>query len=122
MRRTPLAFLFLLGACAILAIVLSRSPESPADDARVQAFRVCHAAAKARLKAPASAKFPNPNSAGVESSIFNKASDFRGQSIPAGSRHVASYVDAQNAFDALIRTHFDCLIDQSGRVLVIEFR
>ena len=58
---------------------------------------------KKQLKAPATAKFPW----GVSDQAVTYLGDNR--------YHVKSYVDAQNTFGALIRTHYTCILrDQGG--------
>lgn len=70
------------------------------SEIRAEVTVACERAVEAQLRSPASADFPWGHVAGVE--------------ILGGDRYrLRSYVDAQNAFGALIRNNFTC--DATGR-------
>jgi hypothetical protein len=108
------ASLLVLGVIGWLAIALtptsSTAPpanitstpraQAPADADETNAFVMCKDFVKDRLKAPASADFP----------WLDRQVTKRGP----GRFTVVSYVDAQNAFGAKIRTHYSCTVSFKG--------
>jgi len=58
----------------------------------------CQTFVKQQLKAPATAKFPNPYTPGTH--VMH--------ALPNGVFQISSHVDAQNSFGALIRNTWDC--------------
>jgi hypothetical protein len=119
--------MLVIGGCVAMVILTPRSKEAEEKDrreaARVQALQVCHDAARGRLKAPASAKFPSVYTPpeGVESGVIEKSTTLDNLTLRPGSRFVRSYVDSQNSFGALIRTRFACAVDENGRLLAFSF-
>lgn len=77
----------------------SRPPAPP--HSAVAAYTMCKSFVRDRLKAPRTARFPWSAS---ESTI----------DLGSGRYHVTSYVDAQNAFGAMLRTKFDCTVQWTG--------
>ena len=85
----------------MLCYLAYQSPEDVAKkdvegDPGIAAFR-CQDFVKGQLKAPSTAQFPNPYSAGT--TVVR---------VAPGHYRVTSYVDAQNSFGAQIRTPFIC--------------
>jgi len=85
----------------------SRSVKTPEEIERdrihndiTEARVVCKKFVKARLKSPSTAKFPyiSPD----EVLILDK-----------GCYGITSYVDAQNSFGAIMRTHFRCIVEKN---------
>lgn len=72
-------------------------PPSPPSESQVRAEVAvrCESAVEAQLLSPASADFPFGHGANV-------------QELGANRYRLVSYVDAQNAFGAQVRTHFTC--------------
>lgn len=98
------------GGCATIAvlslfaiILLSRNSGGPAvesTDLRADAYFACTEFAKRQLKAPATAKFPD-------------YSDRSAIQISTGQEKrwiVATHVDAQNSFGAMIRSDVGCFM------------
>lgn len=69
------------------------------------AFSHAKDAVKSQLKAPSTAKFAD----GYDKKSKNKINDDE-------SVIIQSYVDAQNSFGAMIRTHYRCTVDIHGKV------
>lgn len=69
------------------------------------AFRHAKAAVKEQLKAPSTAKFADG---------YDKESKYKINEDE--SVVIQSYVDAQNSFGAMIRTHYRCTVDKYGKV------
>src|SRR5690348_2116054 len=69
----------------------------------VTAWRICQDRVRERLKAPSTADFPAYDPAAVSSS---------GATIAV--YRIASYVDADNAFGAHIRTRYECAVQWTG--------
>ena len=107
--------LLITGALAASACA-DTSPEAKArqalDTARIQTTIACEERMSAQLKSPGSADYPFAHSTAVE---------------PLGERRyrLASYVDSQNAFGAVLRTNFACIVEGSGEdpagYRVVEF-
>lgn len=70
-----------------------REAELAAQNAAIEAFVMSQTFVKRQLRAPATAKFPSILDATVED-------------LGDGRFFVSAYVDAENAFGALIRTHY----------------
>lgn len=67
----------------------------------VAAYTMCKSFVRDRLKAPRTAKFPW--------SASEATTDLGG-----GRYQVVSYVDAQNAFGAMLRTNYSCTVQWAG--------
>ena len=74
-----------------------------------EAVHACQEFATQWLLAPATAQFPPLDTAEVK-----RAYDIQGNEMPQ-SYEVRSYVDAQNAFGALIRQRYQCIVTLDGR-------
>jgi hypothetical protein len=99
--------LFMLAMCP--STKPTRSPAQAAQDRAVDETRViCQEAIKATLKAPATAKFPHISTSEVGRAAENK-----------DIVRILTYVDAQNSFGAVIRTHFQCDCRQQGNRWVL---
>lgn len=83
-----------------------QDPQTIQRNMQVQdAFRHAKAAVKKQLKTPSTAKFAD----GYDSESKYKINDDE-------SVIIQSYVDAQNSFGAMIRTHYRCTVDKYGKV------
>lgn len=98
-------FVIILALVAVGGILSTMSggrgpttPKEPHDTAG--AFSVCKQFVTQRLRAPATAQFPNTFSPDVQSD----------GGTPAGAYTITSYVDSQNGFGALLRTPFVCKV------------
>ena len=69
----------------------------------IMAFVMCQKPAAKQLRAPSTAKFPSITSQGVSSKHEG-----------GGVYDVHGYVDAQNAFGAMIRTNWKCNIKENN--------
>ncbi|MFW6342881.1 MAG: hypothetical protein ACOC00_07665 [Halothiobacillaceae bacterium] len=78
---------------------------APAPVSEIGAWSACKSAAKARLKAPATAEFPwRPDSS---------------SKISTDQMRVTGYVDAQNGYGAVVRSQVVCAVDDvDGRAVV----
>ena len=91
----------IIGGIFVLVVVglawnTPSAPPTP-DYSSVGAFTMCRQFVEARLKAPASAKFP-------------WASEAATTDLGGGKFRVLSYVDSQNSFGAMIRNNYDCSV------------
>ena len=108
--------ILIAGALAASACV-DTSPEAKAkqalDTARIQTTIACEERMNAQLKSPGSADYPFAHSTSVEA--LAEPNRYR----------LASYVDSQNAFGAVLRTKFACIVEGSGEdpagYRVVEF-
>lgn len=98
-KKIIIGLLAVIIVCII--IVVGNMPEAPntssVQDKAIEAFFASQEFVKKQLKAPATTKFPDPSQARV---LIGENSHYR----------VISYVDAQNSFGALIRSHYECLL------------
>jgi len=99
----------LLGALALIvgaAVVgMALSSDAPPAASQADGYYACQAAAQRLLKAPSTAQFPRLGDAEVRMTPSTKDSyEF----------HIVSYVDAQNAFGAMIRTRWICRISKTS--------
>ena len=78
-----------------------RDPTTGGGETR--AFVMCQQPVEGQLRAPSTAKFPYTTSPGVSSTH-----------IGGGVYNVHGYVDAQNAFGAMIRTNWICKIKENA--------
>lgn len=87
-------------------------PPKPEHDS-ISAFVMSQNFTKKQLKAPSTAKFP-------------RYSEGRVADLGNGEYRVSSYVDAQNAFGAMIRTNYICKVKYVGndkwQLLEFEFQ
>lgn len=102
-----------LGAVVVVAVLVAvistltrdDSPEGVAKRELSEASSIvtviCENAVKSRLKSPGSADFPFGHGTAVTSS-------------GPGAYTLASHVDSQNGFGAMLRTHFVCSVSGSG--------
>jgi hypothetical protein len=74
----------------------TKSPKAPHDT--VAAYSICQQFVEERLKAPGSAKWPWIHTDQVTEHLGN------------GKYRIKSYVDSQNVFGAMVRTHFVCVV------------
>lgn len=83
----------------ITVMIIGCRADPFADQARLQgdALAACNKFVEARLRAPATAVFPDPS-----------VTEF--YETPEEHAEITSYVDAQNAYGALIRTKFTCVV------------
>ena len=96
--------ILLLGGCVVLMMLPEseeRKGQRALNDGQVNTTVLCEHAMTQRLRAPGSADYPF----GHVSSV-TKAGENRFQLV--------SYVDAQNAFGAKLRTRFRCVVEGSG--------
>lgn len=97
-------FLLMFGACWYV-LTPDNSPEAQAERARSSARAItttlCEDAMTRLLRSPGSADYPFGHVANV-------------QSIGENRYRLASYVDAQNVFGALVRTEFECVVEGAG--------
>jgi len=118
-KDTAIGCFLLLAIVAGCSFWLSRKSDTPeaqqkrADsDARVAVTTLCEREMTARLRSPGSADYPWDHVGKV-------------QNIGGNRYRLQSYVDAQNAFGALIRTNFVCTAEGSGAELdgykVVDF-
>lgn len=70
------------------------------EPSTVDAYRVCRDAMRDRLKAPATAEFQSA----YEAAITQQDTYY----------FVESWVDSENAFGALLRTHYTCTVQHVG--------
>lgn len=105
LRLALLGGLLIVGLL-MLAAVFSSGDEGPERGDRYGAFDVCTQVVKERLRAPATAKFPNPYE---EDGEVRVSSDFDKRWT------VRSHVDAENGFGANIRTDWTCVVDHTER-------
>ena len=95
-----IVFILVILAVIIFACLMSRcgsdssEPEVDKGDS-IDAYLVCQDFVSEGLKAPSTAEFASMS----DSTIRNTSGD---------NWSVSSYVDAQNSFGAMIRTHFVC--------------
>ena len=80
---------------------LQREAELAAQNAAVEAFVMSQRFVKRQLRSPATAKFPSILEADV-------------RDLGDGRFLVSAYVDAENAFGALIRTHYKATLRRIG--------
>lgn len=94
-----IAILVLVALVVGLMIIgsLTQGTPTPAAPDRVGAFLVCKQFVTERLRAPTTAKFPNSSDAAVNL-------------VSGGEWTVASHVDSQNGFGAMIRSSFTCTV------------
>lgn len=108
------AYLILVPAIIIMLILLNHvlddgkpdpQPAEPqivmrADqrDANIMAATLCEERVRSSLKAPRTAKFP-----------WRKETSFNGRTAI-----LSSFVDAENAFGAMIRTRYVCTVEYTG--------
>jgi hypothetical protein len=93
-----LAILSLLGWCGYQVYTAEPDPNRDRD---AEAFVMCQEPVRARLLSPASADFPFLDHETVR--------------LGDGHRYrVRSYVDSQNRYGAMLRTHFTCVIEYRG--------
>lgn len=97
---TVLALAGILVALVMLAGIF-QGPSAPAAPSRVGAFLACKQFVTKRLRAPATAKFTNSSEAVVNL-------------VSGGEWAVASHVDSQNGFGAMIRSTFTCTVKPTG--------
>ncbi len=76
-------------------------PTKPKHDT-VSAYTMCQKFVKDQLKAPRTAKWPWVHTDDVTTHLGG------------GKYRIESYVDSQNAFGALIRTKFTCVVQHAG--------
>lgn len=95
------AAIFLLLLTCFLITPNESSHSNPYGDSGMAAI-MCQDFVKRRLRAPATAQFPNIYSA-----------DTRRQDLGQGRYRIEAYVDAQNGFGALIRNTFTCVINKT---------
>lgn len=77
----------------VAAVTTPSGPHSPD-----RAYAVCRQFVEKRLRAPRTAEFPS----------FYERDAVSVTSYEGGEYRVQAYVDAQNGFGAMIRTHFTC--------------
>jgi hypothetical protein len=80
-------------------------------DTRYMAVQLCRELVRSRLKAPATAVFPDQSFDGMRDDYetrFGKSGDGYAQVV------VSAYVDAQNSFGALLRTPWSCRVSYTG--------
>lgn len=101
--------LTIIGAFAALIVVASVIPKDAAQEAirkadnqQLEAFVMCQQFMEPRLRAPASADFAMRSASTIE-----RMADDDYERRPF---RITSYVDAQNAFGAQVRTHFTCTV------------
>lgn len=103
-RRSRRAKVLLaLGALAVVGVIAAAAFAGQGKGGASpdwSAAYVCQQAARAELRAPATARFPDPGTAGV--------------SHTGSTYTVATYVDADNGFGALIRSSVHCTVAHSG--------
>ena len=90
--------LILAGLAAMVFVAVKLTPTAPPTAPTARAESRCRRAVQSRLKAPASAKFDD---ARVSTAVD-----------PAGgwTFHVEGSVDSQNAFGAMLRARYGCLV------------
>lgn len=79
------------------------SPEPPSEHSDSRALIEARDFVKARLKAPRTAKWPG---------LF--ATDEKVTHLGDGTYAILSYVDAENTFGAMVRTHYVCKVRYVG--------
>lgn len=99
-----------VSAAAVIATTTATTttrsaPTTPKEEQRYGAFDVCTKFVKDRLKAPSTAKFRN---------FFEKDGEVVVTSTDGVTFVVASTVDAQNSFGAMLRTSFVCTVINTG--------
>ena len=105
------AKLFLLLIVAIvLAYATRNEPRDPpsAEELKRWAYNHAQAYVLGMLKAPATAQFPYYDDAFIK----EIKSDKKSKQYQARQYQIKSYVDSQNSFGALIRTHYTCSLMQ----------
>ena len=94
-----------LAAAGLLCSACGPSPEQlerrQSLDAQIATVVLCETAVEQRLRSPGSADFPFGHVVTV--------------THLSGNRHeLVSYVDSQNLFGAVLRTHFRCVTEGTG--------
>jgi hypothetical protein len=117
MRRSRWPLVLIALVIGVVIAIGANSDDHPSDepakvvspatelDRKLDAFTACKNFVKSRLKAPASAKFRNPNENDGEVQIAGSGT---------GPYVVASTVDSQNSFGALLRSDFTCKVTLVG--------
>lgn len=94
----------MIGLVVVLSLIGRSSSQWGLSKAQEDAWYACRQFVTARLKAPATAKFPLPDNPGI--------------SVTELDNHeflVRGFVDSQNAFGALVRTTYRC--QTTGKLL-----
>lgn len=112
-KGTYIKIILMAGICILLYVGYNNSSNSsPVDYKTIQrnmlvqnAFGHAKNAVKEQLKAPSTAKFADG---------YDKESKYKINEDE--SVVIQSYVDAQNSFGAMIRTHYRCTVDKYGKV------
>lgn len=98
MRSAKKAIWVVAGLVGVIVLwSLVSGDDGPDPD---MAIVMCHDAVRDRLRAPATARFPTFS----ETQVSQTENRFR----------VRSHVDAENAFGAMIRSNWDCVIEAEG--------
>jgi hypothetical protein len=99
-----IALMLMFGGCVVLMMLPQseeRKQERALNDGQVNTTVLCEHAMTQRLRAPGSADYPF----GHVSSVTR---------VGENRFQLTSYVDAQNAFGAKLRTRFRCLVEGNG--------
>jgi hypothetical protein len=93
--------LALIGVLSAIAYVTPKDVMREAEDKKIEAFVICKQFVEKQLRAPKTAEFPSFSSAQVHP-------------VAGTDYEVRSYVDAQNAFGAMIRNTFSCTVSPTS--------
>jgi hypothetical protein len=99
--------MFVLFFLGLLIYLFSgeKKPDAPEIPDETDAFVYCQLHIKKALRSPASADFPSITADGNKIVLMKKGP-------PEWQYFVRSYVDSQNGFGAMIRTHFTCTMNK----------
>ncbi|MFZ2493215.1 MAG: hypothetical protein WA208_17180 [Thermoanaerobaculia bacterium] len=75
---------------------------------RADVYRVCRDFTAAKLKAPATAVFPNLKD-------LERLRDYGFKKDDGRAYELLGYVDSENSFGAMLRTDFSCAVERRGR-------
>jgi len=100
-KRLTYVVVIAVGAGFIVYLLEGWGSSPPGTGDKIEALTMCQQFVKDRLRSPKSADFP-------------WASDGRVTALGSGQYRIRSYVDAQNAFGAEVRTNFTCTVQVSG--------
>ncbi|MFN8343077.1 MAG: hypothetical protein U0V64_15550 [Cyclobacteriaceae bacterium] len=106
---SKVGYYIIFGVLALIVVLCHDGPDaerSHEPDFARQAYKMAQEYVKASLKAPATAVFPEYGSSAI---IISPGSGTGFKSFK-----VASYVDSQNSFGALLRTHYIADLDYNN--------
>ena len=100
-KQANIGCAIMLGIVVVVAIFMSRGPSKPYEPDKFDASMMAESFVRDHLKAPSTAKFAR----------FSKDNVSRKEN---GDFVVLGYVDSQNSFGAMIRTHYVATVRYIG--------